>query len=214
MEILYSNKNLAVIFKDGGIPSQPDKSGREDTMTVLRRELGREIFCVHRLDTATSGVMVYARTSQCAGRLSQVLAKPETEKIYLAVVSGSPGNGEMRDILWHDRHLNKSFVITSKRAGAKEAFLGYKTIAENSESSLVKVRLHTGRTHQIRVQFAHRGWPLVGDGKYGSRVKAPLALCCVSLSFYDPYTKEVRRFIHMPNFKELGFDVTESDLAW
>lgn len=178
---------------------------------LLRREIGGDIFCVHRLDTATEGVMVYARSSQCAGKLSQALASPDAGKVYLAVVSGSPGCGEMHDLLLHDRRLNKSFVVDRQRSGVKEASLRYKTIAENDDLSLVKVRLHTGRTHQIRVQFAHRGWPLAGDGKYGSKIKCPMALCCASLSFVHPYTRKPMNFIHLPNFAQFGFDVTEAN---
>lgn len=214
MEVLYQDRHLAVVFKECGVPSQPDKSGREDMTALLSRELGGEIFCVHRLDTATAGVMVYARTSQCAGRLSQTLAEHGTKKIYMAVVSGEPGCGEMRDLLFHDRHLNKSFVTDKKRAGVKEALLGYKTVAENNGLALVKVLLHTGRTHQIRVQFAHRGWPLAGDGKYGSRIKCPLALCCVSLSFEHPYSEKTMEFMHLPNFYDLGFNAEKEDIAF
>ena len=212
MEVLYQDRHLAVVFKERGTPSQPDKSGAADMTELLRRKIGGGIFCVHRLDTATEGVMVYARSSQCAGKLSQALAAPDAEKVYLAVVSGSPGCGEMHDLLLHDRRLNKSFVVDRKRAGVKEASLEYKTIAENDDLSLVKVRLHTGRTHQIRVQFAHHGWPLAGDGKYGSKIKCPMALCCVSLSFVHPYTKKPMNFIHLPNFSEFGFDVTEANI--
>lgn len=213
MEILHLDRYLTVVFKRSGVPSQPDKSGNEDMTALLRREIGGDIFCVHRLDTATEGVMVYARTSQCAGRLSQALSAPDAGKIYLAVVSGSPGEGEMCDLLLHDRHLNKSFVVDKKRAGVKEAALEYKTIAENNSLSLVRVRLHTGRTHQIRVQFAHRGWPLAGDGKYGSRIKCPMALCCASLSFVHPYTGKMMNFMHLPNFSVHGFSVKEDDIA-
>lgn len=213
MEILYQDRRLAVVFKERGIPSQPDKSGRADMTELLRREIGGDIFCVHRLDTATEGVMVYARSSQCAGRLSQALASPDAGKVYLAVVSGSPQSGEMHDFLLHDRHLNKSFIVDKKRAGVKDAALEYNTIAENDGMSLVRVRLHTGRTHQIRVQFAHRGWPLAGDGKYGSRIKCPMALCCASLSFVHPYTEKMMSFMHLPNFSDHGFSVKEEDIA-
>lgn len=214
MEILYCDRHLAVVFKERGVPSQPDRSGREDMTELLLREVGGDIFCVHRLDTATEGVMVYARTSQCAGRLSQALASPDAGKIYLAVVSGRPRHGELRDFLWHDRHLNKSFVTDKKRVGVKEAALEYKTIAENDDLSLVKVRLHTGRTHQIRAQFAHRGWPLAGDGKYGSRIKCPMALCCAFLSFIHPYSGKEMKFTHLPNFSDLGFNVEKEDIAF
>lgn len=212
MEILYSDRHLAVVFKERGIPSQPDKSGREDMTALLKNELGGDIFCVHRLDTITEGVMVYARTSRCAGRLSELLSGGESSKIYFAVVSGSPENGEMNDLLLHDRRLNKTFVVDRKRAGVKEARLSYNTIAENNGMSLVKVHLYTGRTHQIRAQFSHRGWPLCGDGKYGSRIKGALALCCASLSFSHPYTEKTMHFTRLPNFETYGFSVSESDI--
>lgn len=214
MSIIYSDKHLVAVFKERGIPSQPAKNGSADMTELLKEELGGEIFCVHRLDTVTEGVMVYARTSQCAGRLSGTLSAEESGKIYIAVVSGHPGEGEMNDLLLHDRHLNKTYAVDRKRSGVKEARLEYKTIAENDGLSLVKVRLHTGRTHQIRAQFSHRGWPLCGDGKYGSRIKGSLALCCASLTFVHPYTGKTLNFTHLPNFEAYGFSLGENDLNW
>lgn len=155
-------------------------------VSMLSEHTGGEIFPVHRLDTATGGVMVYAKNKKTAAELSNTFAENGADKRYLAVVCGSPEGGVMEDILWHDKVKNKSFVVKTERKGAKKAKLEYKVLAENAANGTnfahVEVKLYTGRTHQIRVQFASRGYPLVGDGKYGGKSGSPLALWCSSLS--------------------------------
>jgi 23S rRNA pseudouridine1911/1915/1917 synthase len=148
--------------------------------------------------------MVYAKTQACAASLSDMVRTHALKKQYLAVVQGapSPDGGELRDLLFHDRMKNKTFVVERERRGVKEALLDYacvKTLTDASGASrtLVSVRLHTGRTHQIRVQFAHRGHPLVGDGKYGARGdRAQIALFCYRLHFPHPTTGEPLTFTH------------------
>lgn len=186
MEILFEDRNIVCAVKDPGIPSQPDPSGRLDMTALLKDMCGSDIFVVHRLDTATGGIMVYAKNSRAAGMMTASLS--EGRKEYLAWVHGEPGDGEMRDLLYHDKRINKSFVVDKARKGVKEAFLEYKTLKTENGRSLVRVLLHTGRTHQIRVQFSSRGYPLVGDGKYGARDNEPLALYCCKLSFIHPFT--------------------------
>ncbi len=156
-------------------------------VSMLSSHTGGQVFCVHRLDTATGGVMVYAKNKKYAAELSKAFAENSVDKRYFAVVCNIPqSEGVMKDILWHDKVKNKSFVVKNKRKGAKEASLEYKTLAENTANSpnfaLVEIKLHTGRTHQIRVQFASRGYPLAGDGKYGGKSGYPLALWCHSLT--------------------------------
>jgi len=161
-----------------------------------------QIFPVHRLDRTTAGLMVYTLNKSAAAVLSEEIQSGELEKIYTAAVHGKPecAEGEMRDFLFFDRRKCKSFVSDKKRGGTKEAVLKYKLLetAENErwgEVSTVRVKLMTGRTHQIRVQFASRGMPLLGDGKYGSRANFKgCALVSSKLRLTHPVTAEKMEF--------------------
>ena len=190
--ILYHDRDLLLCRKPAGMPSQPDASGQPDLLTFLQ-STHPTASLVHRLDTPTGGVMVFGLTPKATARLCAMVQDHETfRKEYFAVLSHtlSEETGEMRDFLYHDKKLNKSFVTDGKRKGSKEAVLSYRTLAADEQGhSLVSVRLHTGRTHQIRVQFASRGYPLVGDGKYGNREKCPhIGLWAYSLAFPHPIT--------------------------
>ena len=131
------------------------------------------LYCVHRLDRAVGGVMVWARTPKAAAELSRQVQEKALKKAYFAVCSGipTPDTGEMRDLLFKDSVKQKSFAVSSFRRGVKEALLDYRVlqtdVLNDSPAALVRVTLHTGRFHQIRCQFATRGHPLLGDGKYG-----------------------------------------------
>jgi len=184
--ILFQDKSLAVCLKPPGILSQ-DAPG-ETLPALLREQLECEIFPVHRLDREAGGVMVYAKTSRAAGALSAAMA--EFRKEYLCIVQGRPeaDEGTCRDLLLHDKARNKSFVVHRMRGGVKEASLDYRLLAEKDGASLLLVRLHTGRTHQIRVQFASRGTPLLGDRKYGGR-SGDMALWSCALAFPHPSGK-------------------------
>lgn len=133
------------------------------------------LYCVHRLDRAVGGVMVWARTPKAAAELSRQVQEKALKKAYFAVCSGvpTPDAGEMRDMLFKDSVKQKSFAVISPRRGVKEALLDYRVlqtdVLNDSPAALVRVTLRTGRFHQIRCQFATRGHPLLGDGKYGSR---------------------------------------------
>ncbi len=193
--ILFSDDHVAVCVKPPGLDSQ------NALPEALRRQLGGEIWCVHRLDRDVGGVAVYARSRPAAAALSRAIAQGALEKEYLAVVAGcpSPERGEMRDLLYHDAGRNKTYVVDRMRRGVREAALRYEVLAENGEASLVRIRLLTGRSHQIRVQFASRGMPLLGDRKYGSRVKLERpALRAVALAFPHPVTGENMRFCAPP----------------
>lgn len=177
MELLYSDRELAVCVKPAGLDSE------KQLPEELKKQLGGEIFPIHRLDQNVGGVMVYARTRSAAAALSKAVQEGTMVKEYVAIVHGTPPeNGDWTDLLFKDSGKNKVFVVKKERKGVKLARLEYQRL-RSGENSLVRVRLHTGRSHQIRVQFASRGYPLVGDHKYGARdeEKAPkLFSCCIS----------------------------------
>lgn len=172
IEILGQTPAFTVCIKPVGTASQGEDP--ESLPQLLKQQLGTAVYPVHRLDQAVGGVMVFAKTPQAAAKLNREIAENRLQKEYLAVISGAPEEdcGELRDLLFHDRFKNKTYVVSRARKGVKEASLSYRVLASREGQSLVHVRLHTGRTHQIRVQFASRGWPLLGDGKYGSRKNA------------------------------------------
>lgn len=197
MEILEQNAAYVVCIKPAGIPSQGE--GLDAVPARLAAEVGGEIYPVHRLDQAVGGVMVYARTKQAAAALSRAIQEGRMEKDYLAVLTKpmAEASGTLRDLLYHDRVKNKTYVVKRKRNGVKEAVLDYETLASGAEGTLVRVHLHTGRTHQIRVQFASRGCPLAGDGKYGGKGNTPL-LWSYRLAFPDPRDGTMRIFERRP----------------
>ena len=183
--ILYSDRDLAVCVKPRGVSSE--QGGLPE---LLAAQLGDErVRCVHRLDAAVGGVMVYARSSRAAAGLSRQIADRALRKEYLTVVPGRPEPDEavLRDLLFHDRTKNKSYVVRRMRAGVREAELSYRVMETAGALALLSVSLNTGRTHQIRVQFAARGLPLLGDVKYGSAFRdCPIALWSHTLAFRHP----------------------------
>ena len=178
MNILYSDRDYAVILKPVGMDSEHDVPGQ------LKEALGGEVFPIHRLDLNVGGVMVYARTKQAAAALSKGVQEGTLVKEYRAMVHGTPPeSGVWQDFLFKDSRKNKVFVVKKERKGVKKASLEFTRLTD-ADPSLVHIRLHTGRSHQIRVQFASRGFPLVGDHKYGSRDEATApALFSCRLSF-------------------------------
>lgn len=196
IEILYKDRDLLICKKPAGMPSQPDLSGQEDLLTELSKTY-KSVRLVHRLDTPTGGVMVFGLSQKATAKLcSMVQDHALFCKEYLTVLPKSPENddGRLCDYLYHDKRTNKSFVVEKARKGSKEAVLEYRVLEKKDDGrTLVLVRLHTGRTHQVRVQFASRGLPLAGDGKYGSREKCPfIGLWACRLNFPHPITgKEV-----------------------
>lgn len=210
--ILYEDKQVVVCVKPVGILSQSD--GQEDMVCLLRRQLGGEIFALHRLDRNVGGVMVFARTKRAAAALSEQIRQGTFVKRYMAAVQGTPDPlmGEMRDLLFKDARKNKSFVVDRPRKGTREALLAYEVIVSGEGHcgmySVVKVRLHTGRTHQIRVQFSSRGMPLLGDGKYGSRDKAcEMALWSHRIAFIHPTEGEPMDFAALPDITVYPWNV-------
>lgn len=193
MEILFSDNEIAVCIKPVGMDSE------QEVPQALQQQLGGEIFTLHRLDKNVGGVMVYSRTKASAARFSKLIQDGQLIKEYVALVHGTPPeSGDFTDLLWKDSAKNKVFVVKRERRGVKKARLTYQLLRAG-EQSLVRVRLFTGRSHQIRVQFASRGFPLVGDHKYGSRdaATAPMLYSCC-LTF--PYKGKEQTFELLPTW--------------
>ena len=195
MELLYSDSGIAVCVKPVGLDSEGDVPGE------LKKQLGGEIYPVHRLDKNVGGVMVYARTKQAAAVLSKAVQDGQMVKEYVAIVHGTPPeSGDWEDLLFKDSRKNKVFVVKRERGGVKKARLEFTRLSAG-EKSLVRIRLHTGRSHQIRVQFSSRGYPLVGDHKYGSRDEAAAPMlfsCCIRF----PWKGEERRYEVLPEWAQ------------
>ena len=192
MELLHQDRDMVLCVKPFGVISE----GEEGMPALLSAELGGEIFPVHRLDRETGGCMVFARTKAAAGKLSAIVSERSMEKEYLVVVQGQmeEESAVLKDLLFRDAAKNKSFVVERQRKGVREAELSYRVLetkaVEEGTFSLIRVKLATGRTHQIRVQFSHRRHPVVGDQRYGSRVKSPhMALWSYRLAFRHPFRK-------------------------
>lgn len=195
MTILFSDRNLAVCIKPVGLDSETE------VPETLKQILGGEIFPIHRLDQNVGGVMVYARTRNAAAVLSKAVQEGTMVKEYYAMVHGiPPETGDWEDLLWKDSRKNKVFVVKRERRGVKKARLEFSRLTD-SDPSLVQIRLHTGRSHQIRVQFSSRGFPLVGDHKYGSRDErtSPLLFSC-RISF--PWENQIRVYEAKPEWIE------------
>ena len=193
MNILYSDNNIIVCIKPVGIDSE------KQLPELLKTQLGGDIYTVHRLDLNVGGVMVYARKKQSAAQLSKIIQDGLMVKEYLATVHGvPPESGDWEDLLFKDSRKNKVFVVKRMRNGVKKARLEFTRLSDG-EYSKVHIRLHTGRSHQIRVQFASRGYPLVGDHKYGSKAKktSPMLFSC-KITF--PYQGKTVSFEATPDW--------------
>lgn len=193
MEILYSDGQIIVCIKPVGLDSE------HEVPADLKSQFGGEIFPLHRLDKNVGGVMVYARTKAAAAQLSRLIHQGQVVKEYVACVHGNvPEQGDWEDLLFKDSRKNKVFVVKRLRAGVKPARLSFVRLS-GGETSLVRIRLYTGRSHQIRVQFSSRSHPLVGDHKYGAKdsVPAPMLYSC-RLTF--PYKGQQCDFSHFPEW--------------
>lgn len=198
MKIIHQTAEYTVVCKAAGEDSEHDLP---EMLAEQNGDRATDYYVVHRLDKAASGLLVLARDRQTAGELSRQLTENRLRKTYLCVVPGVPApvSGEMQDLLYQDKMKKKMFPVKRKRAGVKEASLTYRVLETQAPLTLVEVELQTGRFHQIRCQFAARKLPLVGDGKYGSRVRSPhLALFCRQLSFYDAKEKKECSFTAAP----------------
>jgi len=203
MKVLFEDKSIIVCIKERGLISQSDSAGAKSMITELEKLCGTEIYPLHRLDREVGGVMVYAKTKSAAAGLSKDIQEHSFIKEYIALIHGNPENkeGQMRDLLFKDSKKNKSYVVKRERKGVKEALLNYELLESDNGFSKVLIKLLTGRTHQIRVQFASRKMPLVGDKKYGAKDKAEtIGLWSYRITFKHPETGEIVSFSETPDF--------------
>lgn len=225
LQVVYEDNHVIVVVKPQNVPSCPDETGDKDILTVVKEYLIQKydkkgdafVGLIHRLDRPTGGVMVFAKTSKAASRLSESMKNGEFEKKYFAVVVDTPKEKSMLNLthyLVKDSTKNMVYSVPLATEGAKKAVLDYTTLASENNLSLLSIRLHTGRAHQIRVQMQTIGNPLFGDQRYGGG-KTPvgynLALWAVELKFVHPTTKEKMTFRVYPPVEEIPwkyFDVT------
>ena len=205
MNIIFEDREIIVCIKPVGILSQKDASGKTNMVEQLEEKCNSEIFPLHRLDREVGGIMVFAKTKFAAAKLSADIADHKFQKEYIAFIHSKPetASGEMRDLLFKDSSKNKTYVVKRERKGVKEAILEYTLIEtfeiDGEEYSKVRVLLHTGRTHQIRVQFSTRKMPLAGDRKYGARDGFnQIGLWSYKISFKHPKTNKNLEFSAEP----------------
>lgn len=230
-QVLYEDNHIIVAVKPQNMPSQKDSSGDEDFLSAIKAYIKEKyskrgnvfIGLVHRLDRPAGGVMVFARTSKAAARLSDSVKNGGFEKRYLAVVKNSSdllNEAVLKNYLIKDRNKNTSYVAGREDEGAKYAELKYKILCRNNNAALAEIELKTGRAHQIRVQLLHIGAPLYGDYKYGGAKEGNLALWAYSLKFAHPVKKEKMSFLCPPpesfpwlDFKSIIDEITTSPIS-
>lgn len=211
LKVIYEDNHIIVVEKTPNIPSQSDKTGDTDMLTLVKQYIKEKynkpgnvyLGLVHRLDRPVGGIMIFAKTSKAAGRLSEQVREKSFEKKYLAVVDGKIDikRGTLENYLYKDERNNISKVVNKDKKNAKLAKLDYEVIAYNEvkKLSLVKVNLHTGRHHQIRVQLSNFGHSIFGDQKYGTRGQGKqIALWAYELTIKHPITKEKMIFKDFP----------------
>ena len=201
MELIYQDKDIIVCVKPAGVLSTDEPGGVPD---LVRQELGdpnANVRTVHRLDQTVSGLMVLACRSKAASELSRQIREGEFQKEYVAVIHGTPteDTAELRDLLLRNKQERKTYVVSEPGKDVQEAVLDYRVLNRAENLTRVRIRLYTGRTHQIRVQFSGRGWPLVGDHKYGDpNENCNIALWSYRLAFNHPYSGKPMEFILEP----------------
>ena len=213
IRVLYEDNHLLVVEKPANVPVQADASGDEDLLTACKGYIKEkyakpgEVYLglVHRLDRPVGGVMVFARTSKAAARLTEQFSAHRARKRYAAIVEGSaPGEGRLADFLWKDERTNTTSVVPEGTPGAKMAKLSFRTLAREGDLSLLDVDLQTGRPHQIRVQLSHAGFPIHGDQRYNpaAQVGEQIRLWAYALTIVHPTLKEEMTFYALPPFGE------------
>ena len=209
LKVLYEDNHIIVVIKPYNIPSQSDKTNDIDMLSLVKEYIKEKyqkpgnvyVGLVHRLDRPVGGIMVFAKTSKAASRLSESIRNKFFSKTYLAVVNGKfeKQNGILENYLWKNEALNMSKVVSKDKKGAKLARLTYEVLAEKNDLSLVKINLETGRHHQIRVQFSNAGHSLYGDQKYGKdSMGKQIALWAYRLEFKHPVKDEIMKFEALP----------------
>lgn len=197
MELVYVDEHIIVCVKPAGALSTDEPGGVPE---LARQALGdpqAEVRTVHRLDRVVAGLMVLARDTETASELSRQVRDREFDKEYLAVIHGRPekNTDTLRDLLLRDKRECKTYVVDAPAKGVQEAILDYRLLASNDRFAKVAIRLHTGRTHQIRCQFSSRGWPLVGDRKYSrNQDGCDIALWSHRIAFRHPATGDAMDF--------------------
>ncbi|MFV0520510.1 MAG: RluA family pseudouridine synthase [Lachnospirales bacterium] len=197
MNKIFEDKNLLIVAKDNKLSVQRDKKGNDGLLEILQKEY-KELYLINRIDTNVSGLVIFAKTKECSSKLSDMLNKKTIKKVYYAIVEGDVKNSDtLVHWLFKNQRLNISKVVNKNSQSAKESILSYGKVAtfeyENKVYSYVKIKLETGRHHQIRVQFSHIGHPLYGDKKYNASFKGVgenIALCGKELHFTHPITRE------------------------
>ncbi|GGD64630.1 RluA family pseudouridine synthase [Paenibacillus nasutitermitis] len=226
LAILYEDNHLLAVVKPPGMLSQADDTGEPDMVNLLKQDLKERyakpgnvfVGLVHRLDRPVGGAMLFAKTSKAASRLSDSVRRRDFEKIYVAVVQGipAPSSGRLRHFLSKDAKRNLVTAYDRPAADAKEAILDYAVVASRGNSSLIVVRLLTGRSHQIRVQMAAAGYPLLYDRKYGAAAiegERDIALWSVSVGAAHPVTREWLTCRCPPPMEEPWSRYSEEDYA-
>ena len=222
LEILYEDNHIIVVNKPQNIPTQSDTSGDKDMLTMIKEYIIEKynkpgdayVGLVHRLDRPTGGILVFAKTSKAAARLSEQIKTGTMEKTYLCVVEGVPNEprAELCNYLKKNAKENRVRVVPALIDGAKEARLTYELINANDKFSLLKINLDTGRSHQIRVQLSNIRLPIYGDAKYGAHPKANIALYASMLRFEHPTTKQLLTFKVCPPVDKLPWKTFESSI--
>lgn len=204
LKIIFEDNDITVCEKPKGLLSEDSQNGEKGIIGLLSERAGKNLHLLHRLDRNVGGVMVFANNKKSAATLSSDIANGKFYKEYMAVTDGVPSEdcGIYKDLLFKNSKNNRSYVVSRVRKGVKEASLEYKVVAKTQGKALAEILLHTGRTHQIRVQFASRKTPLTGDIKYGSkdRTTGDIALYSRRITFNHPVTKEKLCFESQPDF--------------
>ena len=211
LKVIYEDNHIIVVEKPVNIPSQADKTGNIDLLTIIKQYIKEKyqkpgnvyLGLVHRLDRPVGGVMVFAKTSKAASRLSNQVREKQFEKTYLTIVNGKmeQNTGTLEDYLYKDERNNKSKVVPEGTKNSKLAILDYEVLkyAPELDLSVLKIHLHTGRHHQIRVQLSSRNHSIYGDQKYGGRGHGKqITLWAYELKFYHPITNEQITFHSIP----------------
>ena len=222
IDILYEDNHIIVVNKPQNIPTQSDASGDTDMLTMVKEYIKEKynkpgnvyVGLVHRLDRPTGGLLVFAKTTKAAGRLSEQIKNGTMGKIYLCVVEGVPQEprAELFNYLKKNAKENRVRVVPAPVEGAKDARLSYELVNANDKFSLLKIKLDTGRSHQIRAQLSNIKLPIYGDAKYGAHPKANIALYATMLRFEHPTTKQVLSFKVCPPVDKLPWKTFESSV--